>query len=374
MCSMSIPPRSPHLETICQQAIAGYTLKTGDSPVDTAKFERLLLSMIAASEKFLGKAVSARIFSAGMRSVVISVVGEHAERGSGAPATVVVKHFRRKDSATNSGGFGYLREKHGLSSLNSLVESSYSQLLGWDDDARFLILEYVLGTHLSEFLSVSSLSENGNAGQDASAHIAEGLDLWSNFWATQLNSTRQQTVQETFQRSLVTADARARYPGRMTSPQLAFKGLEKFVADSGHSANNAYHRELEAQLSSIIFPDPAHSVLSSADFSPQNMLVSQSQRGTEVRGIDAEGTAIHHWALPVAEILLGFPSHPESRFEKLSTTASWHDACNTFYQQVYRGATYQTAADDPCVQAAVMTIRCTLIEQTGMLSPINRVL
>ncbi len=368
MCSMSNPPRSPHLEAICRQAIASYTPKFGDSPVKTPKFERLLLSMLDTSEKFLGKTVSAHIFSAGMRSVVVRVSGECAGPCSHtlSCSDVVVKHFRRKDSATNSGGFGYLREKHGLDSLNALVGGSYSRLLGCDDDARFLVLEYIAGTPLNDFLEVDTPA--GALSVDARARISETLGLWSSFWVTQLNSSWQPTVQESFRRGLLAADAGARYPGQLTSPQLAFKGLEKLVEAWDHTVDGDCHHQLHSQLSSIIFPEPKHSVLSSADFSPHNLIVIPVTDDLVVRGIDAEGSAIHHWALPVAEMLLGFPSHPASAYAPFIDTPTWRNACDNFYRQVYRGEPYETAADDPRVQAAILAVRCTLAEQTGNLA------
>ena len=51
-------------------------------------------------------------------------------------------------------------------------------------------------------------------------------------------------------------------------------------------------------------------MLSSGDFSPQNVLIGSAD-GAQVRMVDAEGTCLHHRGFPFVEAMLGFPSSPE---------------------------------------------------------------
>lgn len=375
MGTMSALPSASFFWSLAQRASAGYCPQATEQDVSSPRFLRLLASLLNRASETLGACpTDAQILSAGMRSVVIRVQfspGTVDLPGPGEVPSVILKYFRRKDSASNSGGFGYLREKHGLDALHILMPGSFSRVLGANDDTRLLILEHVDGVSVDKLLAglgadSGSGVEHGQplaAGQEASARLTQVLGLWSDFWAGLLLSPAQDEAQRSYRTALLSADTDARYPGGLTSPQLAFKGLTKLATFHGIETDSSRYRELEQQVESIVFPSSQDSVLSSADFSPQNLLVSHKGDTELTRGIDAEGTAIHHWALPVAEVLLGFPSHPGSIHSFQVNTPAWRDACNNFYQRVQRGISYATPTEDPRVQAALVAIRAILYEQ-----------
>lgn len=88
--------------SLWQEACANYLPRPADTPVSSAKLQRLVERMVsfAVIELDRGDLCSFALLSAGMRSVVVRL--DFTE------ASVILKHFRRKDSAVNSGGFGYL--------------------------------------------------------------------------------------------------------------------------------------------------------------------------------------------------------------------------------------------------------------------------
>lgn len=379
---------SSRLVELCQQAISAYRPGPKESPVDTPKFSALLEAMVVFGAGFLdGELAHVKIYSAGMRSVVIRVADFDNSYETGDPratgSAVVVKHFRRKDSASNSGGFGYLREKHGLTALNSLVPGSYSALLGFDDDARLLAVEQVAGFPLvlgmipygagtfgicsadsSADGSGSVLSPAGSKIQDAA--VQQALAAWVVFGVGIFNSPHQKTVQKEFVSALASADSLAVSPGSLASPQLALRGLEKLCLAEGIALESAEFRERTAQVESIIYPDPEDTVLSSGDFSPANVLTDSLSNPETVKGIDAEGSALHHWALAVAEFALGFPSCPWAPLDSyMVSSQTWQDQVARFYRLVCHSHPAEKPLDDARVGAAVLTVKCILVEQTS---------
>lgn len=361
MCS-AFPDRDLHLspayQALCARAVGAYTPGPTDSPVTSGKFRSLLASMVAWSRAFVAEPEQVSILSAGMRSVVVLVAG--------AEDSVVVKHFRRRDSASNSGGFGYLREKHGLIALNQLVPGSYSALLGFDDRARCLALEQVPGPPLSQVLARllgqnQPASKNGAGPRTAcppDEELGQLLDAWVDFYSALLTSPYQAQAQATFRQALAQADPQAPSPGSLTSPNLALKGLKTLMPGLAPDSPEwtAHHQQLE----SILYPAPQHSILSPGDFSPANLVLAQ----TQPKGIDAEGTAIHHWALPLAELILGFPSYPGPPLPPQAlTSAPWARAAHRLYRTICPYQPHPSPAQDPQVQAALLTIRAILAEQ-----------
>lgn len=333
------------LSAICAQATLAYSPGAHDSPVQTPKFLRLLEAMVRFALPLISPAdgaLSAKILSAGMRSVVVEVA-----RGDSA---IIVKHFRRKDSATNSGGFGYLREKHGLVCLNRLVAGSYPCLYASDDNARFLACERISGHSVAETL----------LGSDRAQAIA-GLNSWQEFWKLQLTSPHQESSSKSFAHLLARSDTATTAPGALTSPQLARKGLKILCAQENIPLTSPEYAQKSAWIEEIINPNhPADLVLSSGDFSPHNLLLETPDRA---HGIDAEGTAIHHRALPVAEMLLGFPSSPKyPNYHKHFSRQEWIQQTQTFYEHT-QPKPLARFMDDDKVRAAVLTLSAIRAEQ-----------
>ncbi|WP_237198508.1 hypothetical protein [Rothia nasimurium] len=333
------------------QAASAYSHSAVEQPVDSPAFLRLLAGLLERSVELTGVQVaSAQILSSGMRSVVVRV---RDHRG----ASCVLKYFRRKDSARNSGGFGYLREKHGLAALEQVAPGLYPRLLAADDAARLLILEDVTGG----FSSAISLGELLlSSGADATPRQA--LDAWVDTWASILGSPAQAAARASFAAELASADARASAPGSLPSPQLAFKGLRLLAEREGVPVGSVEFTRMEQAVEGIIYPAPSERVLSSGDFSPANLL-HQAAPASGLRGIDAEGTCWHHWALPVAELLLGFPSWPEGPLPPaLVASPTWQTKTQDFYQRI--APRPQTTLDrDKQVTAATLTIQAILAEQ-----------
>lgn len=350
-------PSGTWSSSLLEHAIAVYSPRPTDQPVTSAAFGRLVRHLLEDGLRLLpasgsgGEITGAEILSAGMRSVVLRL-GLQAF----AEPSVVLKYFRRKDSATNSGGFGYLREKHGLAALEQVAPGLYPRLITADDTARLLILEDVASSNPTVSLGDLLLS----TGADAAPRQA--LDAWVNTWASILGSPAQAAAQVSFAAELASADARASAPGSLPSPQLAFKGLRRLAERKGVPVGSAEFTQMEQAVEGIIYPAPSERVLSSGDFSPANLLW-QAAPGSGVRGIDAEGTCWHHWALPVAELMLGFPSWPEGPVSAgLVENTLWQGAVQRFYEQVApspRGS----AHDDAQVAAAKVAVQAIMAEQ-----------
>lgn len=348
---------SSPLAGLAQQAASSYRAKPTDQPVTSPAFLRLLTHLLDQASFLVGRQVAAaEVLSAGMRSVVVRVTWAGPALPAPRGRTAILKYFRRKDSATNSGGFGYLREKHGLPALAELVPGLYPQLLTADDEHRLLILEDVSGSPSPVSLGDLMLS----TGADVTPHQA--LTAWADTWASILSSPAQATAQASFSAELARADSRASAPGSLPSPQLAFKGLHLLAERQGVAVGSAEFTHMEQAVASIIYPAPSERVLSSGDFSPANLL-QQAVPTSGIRGIDAEGTCWHHWALPVAELLLGFPSWPEGPVSAdLVENTLWQGTVQRFYKQVAPIPLSDFGADRSVVTAQ-LTIRAILTEQ-----------
>lgn len=350
-------PSGTWSSSLLEHAIAVYSPRPTDQPVSSAAFGRLAQHLLEEGLRLLpasgsgGEITGVEILSAGMRSVVLRLgIPGFAE------PSVVLKYFRRKDSATNSGGFGYLREKHGLAALNQVAPGLYPRLLASDDTARLLILEDLVSSNSTVSLGDILLS----SGADAAPH--RSLTAWVDTWASILRSPAQAAAQASFSAELARADARASAPGSLPSPQLAFRGLHLLAERQGVAVESAEFAQMEQAVTSIIYPAPSERVLSSGDFSPANLL-HRAAPVPGVHGIDAEGTCWHHWALPIAELLLGFPSWPEGPLPPaLVASPTWQTKTQDFYQRI--APRPQTTLDrDEQVAAAALTIQAILAEQ-----------
>lgn len=386
MGTMSALPSASFFWSLAQRASAGYCPQTTEQDVSSPRFLRLLASLMNRASEALGACpTDAQILSTGMRSVVVRAQfspGTVNLPGLGGVPSVILKYFRRKDSASNSGGFGYLREKHGLTALGALVPGLYTRLLAADDATRLLILEDING---GSFSSVSLGELLLSARPDTTTRQA--LDTWVYTWANVLGSPAQAAAQESFAEALAEADPQASAPGSIPSPQLAFKGLARMAKAKGVDLDSGEFALWQQQVQSIIYPDPGDTVLSSGDFSPANLLVpgtdylansGDSNSGDSyrpplspvfpsihsVRAIDAEGSCKHHWALPVAELLLGFPSWPEGPVSTaLNRHENWQVTTQKFYRIVAPQPHHIDVYHDPAVRSAVLTIQAVLAEQ-----------
>lgn len=350
-------PSATWSSSLLEQAIAVYSPQPTDQPVTSTAFGRLAWHLLESGVQLLptagsgGEITGVEILSAGMRSVVLRL----RLQGFAEPS-VVLKYFRRKDSATNSGGFGYLREKHGLSALEQVAPGLYPRLIATDDTARLLILEDVASSNPTVSLDDLLLS----SGADATPHQA--LTAWVDTWASILRSPAQAAAQASFSAELANADTRASAPGSLPSPQLAFRGLRLLAKRQGVAVESAEFTQMEQAVAGIIYPAPSERVLSSGDFSPANLLL-QAAPASRVRGIDAEGSCWHHWALPVAELLLGFPSWPKGPVSAdLLGSALWQGAAQRFYEQV-APSPLSDLGTERSVVTAQLAIRAILAEQ-----------
>ena len=135
------------LATILERAITEYHPAPTHSPADSEAFRGSVLKMLswAATLPAIGDRIplSLTILSTGMRSVVLRVRYGSNPHTPWQPESVILKRYRRGDSATNAGGFGYLREKYGAVALDEMVPDIYPALYGVDDDLRCLALEDV---------------------------------------------------------------------------------------------------------------------------------------------------------------------------------------------------------------------------------------
>lgn len=348
---MPLDSPSPYFRSLASSVASSYRSSPSEQPADSPAFQTLLAGILERASTLLvsrgrGRLVAGQVLSAGMRSVVVRV---QAEDG----ASWVVKYFRRRDSASNSGGFGYLREKHGLPALSLLAPGLYPAFLASDDAARLLVLEDVSAGSPADSLGDLFLAA------PADSLKGQALDAWVDTWARLLSSPAQATAQEALRSALGEADPRAVSPGSLPSPQLAFKGLRILAEGWGLSLGSSDFRQLEQAVEGIIYPATDQLVLSSGDFSPANLLLTAGG----LRGVDAEGACIHHWALPLAELVLGFPSWPQGPLPAgLLSSEIWQEACQRFYRQVAPTpeSSYQ---QDARVKAALLALEAILAEQ-----------
>lgn len=360
---------SPRFAVLIAAAADAYTPSSTESPVTSAAFARLAAAMLDFAEQTSGCRVGAvKILSAGMRSVVLRLVFEGSDTSPGGTASAtssrIVKFFRRRDAASNSGGFGYLREKHGLAALDELVPGVYPQLLAADDGRRTLMMEDLASGATSELKSCAELMVQGS--QQAALALRAYLDLWT----AVLGSPAQQKTIEGFRQQLSLADPKASSPGSLTSPALVLKGLERMVV-SGDLPPDHLAR-VRGNLETLLAVSPHQSVLTSGDFSPLNVVLSVAQPpalstgNLAVRALDAEGSAWHHPALLIAEVLLGFPSTPGPSLTTYLNERQLQEAALMLAQHIYPGIpTAEELTSVPEVEAALLIIQGIRAEQAG---------
>lgn len=315
MSSMSNTPRSPHREALYVSATSNYPLKPTDSPVKTPKFFGILdlLVEVAAAACDIGQdaLVQLDILSAGMRSVVVRCVFDLELDSSGTRFSVIAKHYRRKDSAYNSGGFGYAREVCALPTFARFSPGLFTTLVGSDAVKRVIVTE-----DLGNIRSVHS--------QLVSGELEQGLKSYLTFFEAVYAQDHKWHLD--FKNRVHELDAKATSPGALTSPRLAIKGWRRLATITG----TALSEPLETALEINTVPGfLTHTVLTHGDFSPHNL--AATSLGT--RGFDAEGAAIHHTLLPVADMMLGFPLSPaHPSYLPLVETQLWQGTCRRLYE------------------------------------------
>ncbi|GAA4795439.1 hypothetical protein GCM10023352_13330 [Rothia endophytica] len=364
---------SPRFAALIAAAADAYTPSSTESPVTSAAFARLAAAMLDFAEQTSGCRVGAvEILSAGMRSVVLRLVFESSDTSPGGTASAtssrIVKFFRRRDAASNSGGFGYLREKHGLAALGELVPGVYPQLRASDDGRRTLMMEDLASGASSKLKSCAELMAQGS--QQAALALRAYLDLWT----AVLRSPAQQKVIEGFRQQLALADPKASSPGSLTSPALVLKGLERMVVSGDLPADHL--ARVRGNLETLLAVSPHQSVLTSGDFSPLNVVLSVAQPpalstgNLAVRALDAEGSAWHHPALLIAEVLLGFPSTPGPSLTTYLNERQLQEAALMLAQHIYPGIpTVEELTGLPEVEAALLIIQGIRAEQAGNSPP-----
>ncbi|WP_178945861.1 hypothetical protein [Kocuria sp. TGY1127_2] len=237
----------------------------------------------ALSAEFLGEPIdSAELLSSTNRSVVV--------RCRAGQASVVVKHFRRRDSARNASGFGYLRARYG-----SDVLPSSARLVAHDDADRILIFE--------DF--GSSVDQNLNR---------EDLRKWISIWPSMVLPA-ESSAALWFRDSLAAADPIAAAKGRPGAlPSLGLLDRSRLsIEDVGRLL------------------DPKVSVLWCGDMTPGNFAPSADGG---YRQIDTEGTGYCDPAILVAEVRMGLPSAiGHKRLHALLDPDEWGDAADSLAEQ-----------------------------------------
>lgn len=317
---------------LIESAIGTYSPAKNHAPADSGTFREDAAQAIlwaCSLTAFTGREpLAVTILGTGMRSVVLRVQYEAA---GDAPSTMILKWYRRQDSAKNSGGFGYLRERHGLVALGELAPGVFPHLYGADDDLRCVALEDVA------FADARAVGDAllPSTTQTPPGYLAFAVDSYLSVWNALAEAGVMPRAVERYRKALAKADRKAQHPGAMPSPALAENGLASLYpeADGLQVPEDVELEELGEQQQTLIEmayrfrrvvqpfftkrpPVPEQFTLnrgqvymfSSGDFSPHNVLFG-SARDT-VRAFDAEGACIHHRGFPFVEAMLGFPSSP----------------------------------------------------------------
>ncbi len=402
-------PNGEHLSALIEEAIAAYSPVPPQASADSASMRQNLMQLLSwahSLEQVAARTVErVQILGTGMRSVVVRVAYEPAaEPAESLPTSIIVKRYRRKDSTVNAGGFGYLRERYGLEALNLQVPGLFPQLYGADPELRVLALEDVsAGTVEGEQYSVAHALLEGTEQQ-----ALDALNYYIEAYRALAASGIMGEAVEDYRLNLARADRKAQFPGAIASPGLAERGLKKLygVADEARSpehdvdspdSSSASHEDapvLPAAVEELSFrfrrvlqpfftkrpPVPEQFklnrgkvyMLSSGDFSPQNVLIG-SANGGQVRMVDAEGTCLHHRGFPFVEAMLGFPSSPEYPRYRVDRKK----ALPALYSALFEDAPLdEHLAEDLAVCTAVTV--CALLElysssaRSGLLPRIRR--
>lgn len=239
--------------------------------------EPLTRAWASAAEILGGEVASAEILSETFRSVVV--------RFGSARGTVVAKHFRRRDSAKNASGFGFLRALHGAEALPGTA-----CLLGADAAARVIFVEDLgHGTPVT-------------ADRDT-------FRSWIAAWPQMCLPANSPTARA-FRERVAESDpeaARRGHPGALPSLGL--------LRRSGMA---------EADIDRLV--DPERSVLWCGDMNPANFVRVPGRGFVQ---LDMEGTGYCDPALLVAEARGRLPSALDrGEFLHLVTVREWEEMAN----------------------------------------------
>ncbi len=200
-------------------------------------------------------------------------------------SSVVAKHFRRRDSATNASGFGFLRARHGAEVLPHVA-----RLLAVDEVARMLIFEDV-----------------GSGDPVTKGPLS--FRSWLHSWPT-LCRDADSTLGRAFRNSIAASD-----------PESARRGTSGALPSLGLLRRRGIP---ESEIRRLI--EPERSVLWCGDMNPSNF-VRHRERG--ILQIDTEGTGYCDPALLVAEVRGRLPSAlNRDRFLGLLTPQEWDEAAD----------------------------------------------
>ena len=364
---------------LIESAIDTYSPAKNHAPADSGTFREDAAQAIlwaCSLAVFTGREpLAVTILGTGMRSVVLRVQYEAA---GDAPSTMILKWYRRQDSVKNSGGFGYLRERHGLVALGELAPGVFPHLYGADDDLRCVALEDVA------FADARAVGDAllPSTTQTPPGYLAFAVDSYLSVWNALAEAGVMPRAVERYRKALAKADRKAQHPGAMPSPALAENGLASLYpeADGLQVPEDVELEELGEQQQTLIEmayrfrrvvqpfftkrpPVPEQFTLnrgqvymfSSGDFSPHNVLFG-SARDT-VRAFDAEGPCIHHRGFPFVEAMLGFPSSPQYPLYRVDREQELPKFYTVLFGEIPLDA---RLAEDIAVCAAITV--CTLLE------------
>ena len=250
-------------------ALLSGTLPGGEADAESAPSDRGTKGLRAEVLSTTPRSIVLRLFTTvpqGAESPSSSVISSVKGRSS-----VVVKHFRRRDGASNSGGFGYLRARWGAEVLPGAA-----RVLAADDEHRLII---------SEDLSDLPILD------EVTAQRSELVVQWIRSWP-ELTLAAGSTGFEKFCTALVSADAVAAKRG-----------------DGGVMASRALlkHELSSAEMQTLTRREGA--LLWWGDPSPRNIRCDSgaAEAKRRFRQVDVEGSGWCDPALLVAEVRLGLP-------------------------------------------------------------------
>lgn len=243
----------------------------------------------------LGTELSVKqVLCEGMRTVVARCWVDGPTTAAGGARTVVAKCFRSRAMAHNSGGLGIVREWAGLSAAPGAP-----RLYAADLDRGVVVMED-LGT-------VTTMADV-LAGDDPDRALEAGY-VWGRQSAAQLVAGRAATSR--FQGLIRRADPGARSAGGPASPRLAERGADRLAETLGTEAAVAEDADSELQRFAGLGGVRGNMVVSQADPSPDNLLVTDdAQSDVRIRTLDFEAASAHHIAVDLTGLVAPWPGSP----------------------------------------------------------------
>ena len=332
---------TPEPADVLEQAIRAYIPAPSHAPADSKRFRRLAMQLLDwTASAPLGRMmpehsprelVHCQILGTSMRSIVLRLRYRHARTGQ--VVRVVVKHFRRRDSLHNSGGFGLARELASARHFSALTDGVLPGYYTHSDGLRAIVLEDSSASFADPVPLARALSS------DDSVVRRSGFRALTQFYAALGGIPVDADAALAFRRELASLDKRSPFPGGAASFSLASRGAAKLFPQGSAEGDTDPYTQLRFAFKRIAQPvflargtlasdelarafaatRGADYMVSTGDFNPENVLCSPSSLGfasavssdaVPARGVDAEGSAFVHRGMLFAEVMLGFPSSP----------------------------------------------------------------